>query len=244
MITTAIAGVKIGFKLYENSLNSAANAARKATKEQQEYTKTLQEQGEKIKTVTDGLNEVVESYQTTGEYTEDLRDKVFNLLIAYGNESDAVKALVGDYEDLIAIKNKYDNLGGEKAKETSESGKKQAEYGKAELQSSFKSVVQSEGKHELDALGGTYDLVGLGATGLDSENDILKKNLQGLGLDISSTGHVEMDNLIDVMANSYDELLAVLQESDAKAAQHLLDYISNSKVTEDYKYGKKISYQE
>lgn len=232
LITTAIAGVKIGFKLYENSLNSAANAARKATKEQQEYTKTLQEQGEKIKTVTDGLNEVVESYQTTGEYTEDLRDKVFNLLIAYGNESDAVKALVGDYEDLIAIKNKYDNLGGEKAKETSESGKKQAEYGKAELQSSFKSVVQSEGKHELDALGGTYDLVGLGATGLDSENDILKKNLEGLGLNISGTGHIEMDNLIDVMANSYDELLAVLQESDAKAAQHLLDYISNSKVTD------------
>lgn len=231
-VTAAIAAVKIGFKLYENSLNSAANAARKATKEQQEHTKTLQEQGEKIKTVTDGLNEVIESYQTTGEYTEDLKDKVFDLLIAYGNESDAVKALVGDYEDLIAIKNKYDNLGGEKAKETSESGKKQAEYGKAELQSSFKSVVQSEGKHELDALGGTYDLVGLGATGLDSENDILKKNLEGLGLNISGTGHVEMDNLIDVMANSYDELLAVLQESDAKAAQRLLDYISNSKVTD------------
>ena len=231
-VTAAIAAVKIGFKLYENSLNSAANAARKATKEQQEHTKTLQEQGEKIKTVTDGLNEVIESYQTTGEYTEDLKDKVFDLLIAYGNESDAVKALVGDYEDLIAIKNKYDNLGGEKAKETSESGKKQSEYGKAELRSSFKSVVQSEGKHELDALGGTYDLIGLGATGLDSENDILKKNLEGLGLNISGTGHVEMDNLIDVMANSYDELLAVLQESDAKAAQHLLDYISNSKVTD------------
>ena len=61
---------------------------------------------------------------------------------------------------------------------------------------------------------------------------ILKKNLEGLGLNISGTGHVEMDNLINVMANSYDELLAVLQESDAKAAQHLLDYISNNKVTD------------
>ena len=231
-VTAAIAAVKIGFKLYENSLNSAANAARKATKEQQEYTKTLQEQGEKIKTVTDGLNEVVESYQTTGEYTEDLRDKVFDLLIAYGDESDAVKALVGDYEDLIAIKNKYDNLEGEKAKETSESGKKQADYGKAELRSSFKSVVQSQGKHELDAFGGTYDLVGLGHTALDTENDILKRNLEDLGLDISGTGHVEMDNLIDVMANSYDELLAILQNSDARVAQRLLDYISNSQVTD------------
>lgn len=231
LITAAIVGVKIGFKLYEDSLNSAANAARKATKEQQEYTKTLQEQGEKIKTVTDGLNEVVESYKTTGEYTEDLKDKVFNLLIAYGDESSAVKALVGDYEDLIAIKNKYDNLGGEKAKETSESGKKQAEYGKAELRSSFKSVVQSQGKHELDA-GDTYDLVDLGYTSLDTENDVLKKNLEDLGLNISDTGHVKMDNLIEVMANSYDELLAILQNSDAKAARRLLDYIGNSQVTD------------
>ena len=216
----AVAVVAV-YKNYKNDLKTVAEEDRKHLDTLNKKRVALEEEAEQVQKLSEEYKNLIETQNDLSP--EELKSQVYNLCIQYGEEELAVKALAGAYNNLDqAIANMQ--------KENAEELKTSAERTKNAAKGSARSNAIVAAGSRADNFGDTIDLEGLGATFSNTDNGRLKTALQGLGLDIDSTGHVDTDQLISAILKDSEAFQKVIESSDAKAAetlQHIYDAISN-----------------
>lgn len=205
--------IAVAYKNYKNNLEAAAEADKKLLSLATEKREAAEKECKAIEDLTDAYKALKDAQEDLSP--EEMKSKVFDLCMQYGQEALAVRALAGEYDNL------EDALSEAQAKKSGELVSA-AEHEKNVAKQSAISSTIVKADHRADDWGKTIDLKGLGATFSNTANGRFKADLEELGLDVASgSGKVNTEQLIDVIMKDPKKFKETIDSSSTKAAQQL-----------------------
>lgn len=212
-LAAAVAAVAVAYKSYQNHLKAVAESDKMAVTRSEEKRQALEEEADSVKELSDAYKDLKESQDKLSP--EEMKAKVFDLCMQYNQETLALKALAGEYKNLEDAISDVQNANSEKLVEAAEREKKIAT-------ASARSTTIVTAGHRADNWGDTIDLQGLGLTATNTENGRLRRNLEGLGLQIGrGSGKVQTDELVNTILKDPEKFQEIIEQSSATAAKTL-----------------------
>lgn len=234
--TAVITGLTIAI-ISNSRAQEKANALEKEKQDLAEKSKVAdkaREESEAIRQLAEQYNDLYKQYEKSTISKDNMKEKAFELVDAYGDESLAVLALTEDYEGL---KTAIEKVQEEKNKKTIESS--QAEQ--SSIQKTMAADIRKNRKEsEIDkdsggVSGWSIDLKGTNGINSKAENKLIKnlsklKTSTGQKIDIGEgTGHISLEGFITQATENEDKLREILENSETDAAKQLLSILEDEK---------------
>lgn len=238
--TVAVVGITAAIRNAAKATELAAAKAELLTKSK--VADAAREESQAIRELSESYKTLYKQYEDRSITETEMASSAYDLVTAYGDESLAVLALTGRYEDL---KEAIDEAQKIKNEQTITSSQEEQQAIKQTIQADIrKNRKESEiDKNDGGVKGWSIDLKGTNGINSKSENKLIK-DLKGLGIDVGEeTGHISLKDFVRVATENESALRDILETSSAKAASQLLDILEEEKEYLD-RYSKSITEQQ
>ena len=220
-LVAVVAVVAIAYKSWAKSLQNTADASKESADVHKQYTETLQEERNQVKSLVDSYDELYNKYKQGEISGEAMRKQAYDLCMQYERADLAVKALTGSYDDLQKAMSELDQTSAEELKDS-------ANADVSNYKVAIRDQFEASAKSHIDMRGNSKTIDLKGMVSRNSDENKFAKELKDLGVDFKDKDHIDLQSFVEALEKDSAKVQSVLNKYNVDAAKQLRGYMEDA----------------